>query len=393
MDGETLRRLSALTLLTLSVLSAACRGSQPVASAGTAKLTIKFASLDGAQETPGVTTTAFGAGILTVNESNGHVSGFIATSGLVNPTAAHVHDAARGAAGPIIVPLSGGPDLWVVPDNATPLTASQIADFTAGNLYFNAHAAANPTGEIRGQIDKSGAVGFALLDGAQETPGVTTTAFGAGILSVNESNGQISGFIATSGLVNPTAAYVYNEEFGVTGPIVVPMTGGPSIWVVPDSATPLPALQIGDFVDDLMMGNFYFNALTAANPNGEIRGQIDKSGTARLASLDGAQEVPPATTTAFGAGILFVNESWGGVSGFIATSGLVNPMAAHVHYAARRVAGQTVVPLTGGPSIWIVPNLATPLTVPQIADFLEGQLYFNAITAANPNGEIRGQIE
>jgi hypothetical protein len=34
------------------------------------------------------------------------------------------------------------------------LTAAQAADFTAGKMYFNIHTAANPNGEIRGQIDK-----------------------------------------------------------------------------------------------------------------------------------------------------------------------------------------------------------------------------------------------
>jgi hypothetical protein len=42
----------------------------------------------------------------------------------------------------------------VVPDTATALGSASIADFTAGNLYFNVHSGAFPEGEIRGQIDR-----------------------------------------------------------------------------------------------------------------------------------------------------------------------------------------------------------------------------------------------
>ena len=58
-----------------------------------------------------------------------------------------------------------------------------------------------PGGEIRGQLDNGGTVRFAALDGAQETPAVTTTARGAGALSVDEASGAVSGFVVTSGLV------------------------------------------------------------------------------------------------------------------------------------------------------------------------------------------------
>jgi len=304
--------------------------------------TVKVATLDGAQETPAVTTSAFGAGILAVNETTGQVSGFIVTSGLVNPTAAHIHQAARGAPGEIIVTLTGGPDVWVVPDNATPLTAPQIAAFQQDQLYFNAHTQANSGGEIRGQIDNSGTAKFASLDGAQETPAVTTTAFGGGVLVVNGTTGGVGGFFVSDGLVNPTAAHVHDAARGTPGDIIVPMTGGPNLWVVPDNAV-ITGARAMDFAAD----GLYFNAHTQANSGGEIRGQLDKTGTAKLASLDGAQETPAVTTSAFGGGVLAVDDTTGEVSGFMVTSGLVNPTAAHFHNAVRGTAGPIVVQLSG----------------------------------------------
>jgi hypothetical protein len=304
--------------------------------------TVRLAVLDGGQEAPSpVTTTAFGAGGLAVDETTGAVSGFIITAGLVNATAAHVHVGARDTPGDIIVPLSGGPDVWLVPDDAAALTPTQIADFLAGNLYFNAHTAANPNGEIRGQIDKSGTMMLASLDGAQETPGVTTAAYGAGMLAVDDSTGEVAGFIITSGLSAPTAAHVHEAARGTPGDIRVPLTGGPNVWVVPDDATPLEVAQRTAFT----AGDLYFNAHTAANPNGEIRGQLDKTGAIRFAAMSGAQETPAVTTTAFGTAVFAVDPGNGEVSGFFGTSGLASPTVAHVHTGARGTPGGVLVPL------------------------------------------------
>ena len=95
---------------------------------------------------------AFGAGALAVDTA-GTPSGFVISAGLVG-TLAHVHQSPRNVAGGVIVPLMGGPTLWLTPDRpAAPLTSYQVAAFQAGGLYFNVHTAANPNGEIRGQIE------------------------------------------------------------------------------------------------------------------------------------------------------------------------------------------------------------------------------------------------
>lgn len=277
---------------------------------------------------------------------------------------------------------------WVVPDAAAPLTPDQRTAFADGNLYLNAHTEANPNGEIRGQLDRSGTTRFASLDGAQETPSTTTGAVGAGVLTVDLTTGKLSGFVVTTGLHDVTAAHVHLAPRGTPGDVIVPLAGGPDAWVVPDAAAPLTPAQVAAF----LAGGLYFNVHTAANPNGEIRGQLDKGGTPRLTALDGAQETPPVTTSAFGAGVLAVDDG-GQVSGFLATSGLVDSTVAHVHQAARGTPGPVIVPLVGGPGLWVVPDGATALSDEQRSAFDSGSLYFNAHTNAHPDGEIRGQLD
>jgi len=108
-------------------------------------------TLSGAQEVPPVKTAASGSGTIVISADKS-VSGSITTSGLEG-IAAHIHDSAPGQMcgaknGPVIIPLTKGPDnTWSVPAGAK-LTDAQYTSYQAGNLYVNVHTAANKTGEI-----------------------------------------------------------------------------------------------------------------------------------------------------------------------------------------------------------------------------------------------------
>ena len=107
-------------------------------------------ALNGAQEVPPVTTAATGSGVITVGADKS-VSGSVTTTGVAG-IAAHIHEAAAGKNGRVIVPLAkAGDNAWSVPAGAK-LTDEQYASFKAGNLYINVHSAANKGGEIRGQL-------------------------------------------------------------------------------------------------------------------------------------------------------------------------------------------------------------------------------------------------
>ena len=106
--------------------------------------------LKGENEIPPVTTAAAGIGILVIGMDKS-VSGSVTISGMT-ATAAHIHDAAAGKNGPIIIPLTMTSDsVWTVPAGAI-FTDAQYDSYKAGNLYFNMHSAAYRGGEIRGQI-------------------------------------------------------------------------------------------------------------------------------------------------------------------------------------------------------------------------------------------------
>jgi hypothetical protein len=107
-------------------------------------------TLSGSQEVPPVTTAASGSGTITVSADRS-VSGSVTTTG-INATAAHIHMAAMGQNGPVIIPLSKTADgVWSVPAGVK-LTDAQFDAFKAGNLYVNVHSDAYKDGEIRGQL-------------------------------------------------------------------------------------------------------------------------------------------------------------------------------------------------------------------------------------------------
>ena len=106
--------------------------------------------LNGRQEVPAVTTAATGSGTITVLMDRS-VFGSVMTLGVAG-TAAHIHMAAPGQNGPVIIPLNKTADnTWSVPASIR-LNDTQYEAYRLGNLYVNVHSAANPGGEIRGQL-------------------------------------------------------------------------------------------------------------------------------------------------------------------------------------------------------------------------------------------------
>jgi hypothetical protein len=113
-------------------------------------LPAKVANLSGAQETPPNASTATGTGWFMVNPSTRAIAGRMEWSG-VTATDAHIHRAAPGVAGGIVIRGTVAPGVLTI-SSATPLADDLFIAFMQGNLYYNVHSAAFPPGEIRGQL-------------------------------------------------------------------------------------------------------------------------------------------------------------------------------------------------------------------------------------------------
>ena len=93
-------------------------------------------------------------GLFTASIVGGKLKWKLTYADLTGPaTAAHIHMAAVGKPGNVIVPLCGGkPACKSGLTGTAPLTAQLRSWFKKHLLYVNVHTAKNPAGEIRGQL-------------------------------------------------------------------------------------------------------------------------------------------------------------------------------------------------------------------------------------------------
>jgi hypothetical protein len=114
------------------------------------------ADLKASAEVPPKDSAGTGTLTATLNTETNEFTYHIEFSGLTGPVAAaHFHGpAAEGANAKPQLPIKGTPITSPLDGKAT-LTAEQAKDLVDGKWYFNLHTAANPGGEIRGQILKS----------------------------------------------------------------------------------------------------------------------------------------------------------------------------------------------------------------------------------------------
>jgi hypothetical protein len=143
------KKLAMTVVVAASAGLAACSTMQdmmPDWMPGSGAINVK---LTGAEEVPPLNVTGNGSGSFRVAE-DGTITGSVSTEG-VQGTMAHIHRGAKGANGPVIVPLDKKGDTYSVPAGRK-LSPSQLQDLKSGNLYVNVHTARNKGGEVRGQL-------------------------------------------------------------------------------------------------------------------------------------------------------------------------------------------------------------------------------------------------
>lgn len=362
-----------------------------------------MATASGSQEVPPVVTNAKGTGSFTLTDYgllfNFTVEGL---SGAI--TGAHFHNAATGVSGPVVRDLNANIinghtiiGVWKSND-AQPFSSALLKELILGNIYINVHTAANPNGEVRGQVTlKTGTGITSKLSGNEEVPSVTTNARGTATLQTVATG--LAYDISVAGLSGAiTGAHFHYGNVKESGPVVKEITASftgntaTGIWTTTEGTPFNDTLRAA-----LVAGRIYLNVHTAANPGGEIRGQVLlSSGAGLYCDMSGSQEVPSVTTTAKGTGAYTLTRA--GLGFNISVNGLSGAITgAHFHFGGSGVSGPVVRDL--GTSIngnnivgyWRT-NDPSPLNDSLLTALLNGRIYLNVHTAANPGGEIRGQV-
>lgn len=117
------------------------------------------APLSGADEVPGPGANP-GVGAALVEVSATQACADLKVTMGEKPTAAHIHQGAKGASGPVVVDLkpefTPGESAFTSPkkcvDVPAEISAALVANPSA--YYLNVHSDAHPNGAVRGQLDK-----------------------------------------------------------------------------------------------------------------------------------------------------------------------------------------------------------------------------------------------
>jgi hypothetical protein len=125
-----------------------------IAFSGTAFAEKMKVTLDAKSEVPPNASAGTGTADLDYDPASKKLTWKLTYSGLSGPaTAAHFHGPAetgKNAGVAVAIPNATSSPA----EGSATLTDAQAADLMAGKLYVNVHTAANPGGEIRGQVMK-----------------------------------------------------------------------------------------------------------------------------------------------------------------------------------------------------------------------------------------------
>jgi hypothetical protein len=151
-----------------------------------------------------------------------------------------------------------------------------------GSMYAQVASANFANGEIRGQIIPMGVtVTWSPLTSTQELAVVATTATGTAATTVDTFANNVTIFINTTNVLNPTTAQLFTGAAGATGTELVALTLGTMNGAVfnPNQFSiqmfQIAATDLTNFQTSL----WYLNVTTATNPMGLIRGQIIQAPT------------------------------------------------------------------------------------------------------------------
>ena len=226
-----------------------------------------------AQVFPAPSSSASGTAHITVELASGATRGTVVLSGLT-ATAVTINEGFAGATGPRVITLANGGAAgeWQVPANAL-LTAEQVSALMQGKLYVIATSAANPRGEVRGQMAPDNiVVTFSSMDRSQEAAALGLAAAGVAATTVDTTANTLTIHVNSSGVDDALAAQVATGAAAATAVKLAELTKDSvnmGHW-----STELAGLSAAD-VASFKAGRWQVSVATAVEPNGAIRGQIN----------------------------------------------------------------------------------------------------------------------
>jgi len=293
------------------------------------------------------------------------------THNLASPAAAHVHQAPRGANGPIAFPF---PSAASPLNGNMPMTPRLVADFAAYFLYLDIHSTGGTEtneDQIRGQIapplipPTTGTIHIRKATSPAGGSGFPfTQTMTAGSFTLADGGEQVFNNV-------PAGTYTVTEGTVAGWSLTDVTCSDTDSSGNPVARTATVHLQAGESVTCT-----FTNLQSVASPANFVF------------HLSGDQEVPPTGSTARGGCYAQLDTATRRLS-LVCTHNVANATVAHIHSGPAGGSGAIVFDL-GDP---VSPIEATwNMSPAEVAQLQAGNYYLNIHTAGRPAGEIRGQI-
>jgi len=192
-------------------------------------------------------------------------------------TAAHLHIADRGEAGPVIVPLCA--PCTNGQTGSGKIAKGDISALRAGRVYVNIHTAQNPAGETRGQVEAFDKFDVTMTPGQESAPrptGNLAKAKGGFTAEVykNDKGTFIKWRLAWTNLTSRvTAAHLHVGAAKKSGPVIFFLCGTAKQPCKNHRLSQVSKLSQAQ-AQALESGHLYVNIHTVKNPAGEVRAQL-----------------------------------------------------------------------------------------------------------------------
>ncbi|SIN65054.1 CHRD domain-containing protein [Algoriphagus halophilus] len=262
------------------------------------------AFLIGSEEVPSVSSPGSGAAKISQIDE-GTLKFELRVANTSNIAAAHLHYAAAGTNGPVVVALLTTPipglsngliaeGMIDASKLVGPLAGMSISDLTAefesGNIYVNLHTSGNPSGELRGQVsmvEASDNKNYGTkLSGANEVPAAMTDATGVAKFNFSNDGSALSFQVNVDGIEDVRFAHIHLAKAGSNGGVIFTLrmdkVVGPVSGVYAKGEI-MPANFSGQMLggdleilrEAFRTGNAYVNVHSDDFPGGELRGQVN----------------------------------------------------------------------------------------------------------------------
>jgi len=351
---------------------------------------VNVTMLSGDQQVPNLVNSTISATAYSLmNTNNGKLDTQLLVSDAMEVTAIHLHSGMAGTNGGVVSALEADATNANVYHVSIDLGSENQAAYTKGALYFNLHTNDNASGELRGQLLTDVlSLTKITLSGDQQIPNpISSSGSAMGFITLNSSTGAYDANIRYMNLSDVTAAHIHQAYAGSNGGVVGTFTMSSSETDFLELSGTFSLDEIAAFEN----GEHYFNLHTSSNASGELRGQVIPKNISMIRStLDSDQVVESVNSNAMGIAYSTVNMSTGNIVANLQLFDISDVSAIHIHQGTAGSSGGVVLTLSSSETdIW---GVSDSLDTAELAQFKDGDLYYNVHTAAFAAGEIRGQI-